>query len=173
MEFLDKTEMPLQAPSEATQHIIDTYSISVFKSIFVKIMDAVNTDQPASLPIFNEHEICFMKKYCNTQSKEVLIETPKECIIGNGEKQLKVKLDILQKMKEKKLMTESVNEESPTPSPRGTGYAPEFISTSNKNAYEIRLDILKEAISCSSGNPERALKIAENFYKFVENKRRL
>jgi len=46
------------------------------------------------------------------------------------------------------------------------------VSTSNKNAYEIRLDILKQAISLSNGNVETALDMAERLYRFVEGPKR-
>ena len=188
MGFLDTTtepfqfpDEPFQVPPEATQHVIDTYSVSVFKSIFTKIIGVIKTSEPSAgdiliLPKFDEHEILFMKKYCSAQTNEILVETPKECIIGNGEKQLKVKLDVLHKMKERKLMTEVVNsskEELPSPPPGGSDTATGVRNVVNKNAYEIRLDVLKESIPFSKGDPDRAIKIADLFYRFVENKRRM
>jgi hypothetical protein len=44
--------------------------------------------------------------------------------------------------------------------------------TVNKNAYEIRLDILKQAISMSGGNVDTALELADKLYKFVEGPKR-
>jgi hypothetical protein len=44
--------------------------------------------------------------------------------------------------------------------------------TVNKNAYEIRLDILKQAISMSGGNVETALELADKLYRFVEGPKR-
>jgi len=175
---------PQQIPPEATNQIIDAYSSSVMRSIFTKFQKYIDKSKSPSTLMqqeakqeleFDEHELLFMKKHCCSQVNEVRVETPKECTIGNGDKQLKVKLDILHKMKEKKLMTEVVDsskEELPSPPPGGSGCAPEIRNLVNKNAYEIRLEILKEAVSCSNNDPVRALKIAENFYTFVENRRR-
>lgn len=48
----------------------------------------------------------------------------------------------------------------------------EVIQSVNKNAYEIRLEILKEAIQWVNSHPgEFVLDVANKFYKFVENKR--
>lgn len=46
------------------------------------------------------------------------------------------------------------------------------VSSTNKNAYEIRLDILKQAISLSSGNANYALDLADKLYRFVEGPKR-
>ena len=48
----------------------------------------------------------------------------------------------------------------------------EVIQIKNKNAYEIRLSILQEAIDwCKLHPDENVLDTAAKFYKFVENKR--
>lgn len=42
----------------------------------------------------------------------------------------------------------------------------------NKNAYEIRLEILLKATDMANGDPDKAMEIAEKLYKFVDGKRR-
>lgn len=42
----------------------------------------------------------------------------------------------------------------------------------NKNAYEIRLEIILKATEMANGDPDKATEIAEKLYRFVEGKRR-
>lgn len=189
MESETTLEKPLSVPGEVTQHLVDAYSATVIRNIFVKVGKYYARQQEGSLDAklcLNEHELLFIDRYCSTEAAdEVHVETAKECVIGKGDKQIKVNLAVLQKMKEKKLMTEVVSPKSENSSsevqtnvygePRTNEPIPLPVvhNTVNKNAYEIRLDVLKEAVKMSDGNSHEALKIAEQFYKFVENKKRL
>lgn len=183
MEFESTApERPLSVPGEVTQHLVDAYSASVIRTIFTKVKEYHRHQQMGRLDAnlhLEQHELLFIEKYCNEPAgEEVHVETPKECTIGKGETQLKVNLGVFHKMKEKKLMTEVVSKKNlygedipgDIPEPERP---PVVHNTVNKNAYEIRLDVLKEATKMADGDSKKALQIAESFYKFVENKRRL
>jgi len=55
--------------------------------------------------------------------------------------------------------------------------SPQIIQTANKNAYEIRLQVLELAVKVQTNtpggiqSPQHVLNTAEQFYKFVENRR--
>ena len=176
MEFENTPERALAVPGEVTQRLIDAYSETTIRNIFLKVGKYYARQQEGRLDAhlhLNEHELLFIDKYCSDANEnEVNVETTKECVIGKGDKQIKVNLGVLQKMKEKKLMTEVVKPHVVDTSETPDVPTPEIIhNTVNKNAYEIRLDVLKEATKLANGDSNKALQIAENFYSFVENKK--
>lgn len=184
MEFENTPEKPLMVPGEVTQKIVDSYSASIIRQIFKKVKIYYDNQKEGRLDahLFLEpQELLLIERYCTDKhGDEIHVETPKECVIGKGDKQLKVNLGVFHKMKERKLISEVKSHEKVVPTFDDTNsYGepkeenPVIHNMVNKNAYEIRLDVLKEATQMAPGDPQKALQIAESFYKFVENKRRL
>jgi hypothetical protein len=92
-----------------------------------------------------------------------LTDGGKKIMLSQNDVQLSLDREDLQK-KVNYVLDEHLNNkpvEKPKPSPKP-------VYQGNLNAYEIRLNILKEAISLSNGSYTLALSIAEDLYKFVE-----
>ena len=170
----------------STDHIIEAYSAQTLSKILSRVRKYYDALQSPSISIedeklmqFEPHELAFIDKYSKVLSNDISVKTPpgpQECTLGHGDKQLKVNLGVLQKMKEKHYIKEEQSlfksysppsSELPPIPPAPEERQVQINNTVNKNVYEIRLDILKEALNIAEHDVDKAMKIAERLYSFV------
>ena len=198
-------EIPQNA---ATDDLVKSFADSLNKKLAEKLIKISNGDKDVEL---TEEERRFLKVQAGNPdnfSDEVEIETSKEFIIKKGKKALKVNTEVFDVSAAKntedilnKRMAEIARSKSieyglsnmETEEPKAIRQEP--IRTVNKNAYEIRNDILMLAfnflkwqaeintIDMTTGKkadpsyttiprPDDVLEIARKFYAFVENNNR-
>jgi len=192
-------------PNSPTDVIISQYESIMGRNIAAKSLKSTNTGEP---PTFTKEEMAYLTKKAVDESSfsEVKIITPTPSITlkkGNTEINVKNAAAVVQKMEElyPKGMTESSKEdilkkpfvksslEHGIKEMENTFVAPAPIvppqpesKTVNKNAYEIRSDVLGMALDWVKYNYIRTenspclndnlvVETAQKFYKFVENRR--
>jgi uncharacterized protein YjhX (UPF0386 family) len=164
---------PVSDPSDNTQknleQLIDEYANGMVRRIFTKLLNHITKKEELNI---TPEELLLINNQVNLHKKsdEIVVESPAECIIGNGVKKMKVDLSIYQKMKERNLVSET--KDSPKSLITDSVVSDSKPVSTGKNAYEIRLEVLKEAIGMADGNSDEALKIAQKLYSFVENRKR-
>lgn len=175
---------------QSTDELIQSYENKLTQSIAFKTLEA---SKKGISPVLSKEELAYLNKKVQ-QAKddakdEVSVITPAPIISlkkGKTEIQVKNAAQILQKMDEKYPKNKSVISESePTPESipleKPTQQSLPENRIVNKNAYEIRADVLNMALSwvtfkasnvpSSAVNDEDVLSTAQKFYKFVENRR--
>lgn len=189
-----------------TDFIISQYENTLSKRISSKVLSASKTGKPA---IFTDEETAYLTKKSMDEDpqSEVSIDTSVPDVTlkkGNTEINIKHAALLVKKMEEKyptvvskdnaenilkqpfynPILNTVLKQEDNTPQ--------QEIKTVNKNAYEIRLDILKEAIHWLSiigmtpipvpggetfipterqKNGDDVIDLAKKFYSFVENRK--
>jgi hypothetical protein len=177
-----------------TDSLISAYEQKIQKSITSKVLEASANNKA---PQFSREEMAYLNtKADKEESKELQIETPtKEFIIKKGNKVLNVNTELFNKMNAicpEKGVLKSVVEEIPTSIPDvaerkvipqwDTSPIQTNVQTTNKNAYEIRSDILKMALEWiqfkfhnvepkDQISDDKVVEIAKKFYFFVESRR--
>jgi len=207
------TEEMVPAPSfntPSTDVVISHYESLITKSIAAKTLAAA---QSKKSPIFTKEEMAYLvKKAVDNSTAEVSVITPTPTITlkkGKTEIHIKNAADMVRKMEEKypvgvgKDVVENILRQPYTQ--KDIGYNPppvdnvvrpdppplppsSRINTVNKNAYEIRADVLAMALDFARYRTELesdkdgcealrlweaddVLAIAKKFYAFVENRR--
>lgn len=176
---------------QSTDDLIQSYENKLTQSIACKTLEA---SKKGTSPIFTKEETAYLnKKSQNVNAQEeISVITPAPIISlkkGKTEIQIKNATQILQKMDEKYPLgvSSDVNNSIPIVEKQLIMDAmPEYkpaadVKSINKNAYEIRTDVLsmaldwvkyKEGVSnYPTSTDETVLATAQKFYRFVENRR--
>ena len=172
-----------------TIEVIDQYEKKLQQNIDTKSLKSL---QERSIPIFTQEEEAYLKKHAvPPPDKEVTIEAEKVAetfvIIKNGVK-VAFPTELFKRMQElcpeKGALQSKLQDihDSINPEEFQKHYSPQ--PTVNKNAYEIRTDILVMALDWVKhknsllstptqldSSEDTILSVAQKFYRFVENKR--
>jgi hypothetical protein len=210
------TDKDYPPPNSPTDVIISQYESIMNRNIAAKSFKSATTGEP---PTFTKEEMAYLTKKAIDESSfsEVKVITPSPTITlkkGNTEINIKNAAEVVRKMEEKypKGMTESSKEdilrqpfikaslEHGIKEMENTFVAPAPIvpqhtetKSVNKNAYEIRAEVLKMSMEFfkwqyemkiqldrangllidgkDSPTSEKALEMAKKFYQFVEQRR--
>lgn len=188
----DEDQSP-KVNTPTTDDIASGYRKRIMQSISSKLFKFNNTLVP---PVFTQEELAFIKKDAeeNDPASEVKVITPDPTITlkkGNTEINIRNAATLVKKMeqiypnpnKSSQFGVESDEDESfvaPAPIIPTKPEIKSDIKTVNKNAYEIRTDILAMALDWvkfkttdnrSIPSDEDVLTTAQKFYRFVENRR--
>jgi len=206
------TDKDYPSPNAPTDEIISKYENKLNGSIASKILNASKKGQ---VPVFTKEEIAYLTKKAVEESPltEVNVIIPSPAITlkkGNTEINIKHAAELVKKMEEKypttnrygteptasfRLATSEESERMSNPSWFSGHQPPQEIKTVNKNAYEIRMEVLSMAVDflrwqseCNvirdvqTGKLEDpsfntiprlddVLETAKKLYSFVENRR--
>ena len=199
------TSIKTDAIPSSTDDVASNYENKLSKSIANKILSASRT---GITPTFTNEEMGYLAKKAEEESylSEVKVITPDPVITlkkGSTEINIKNAATLVKKMEEiyptpnkseefvevtndhwvKKSTPKHVVDSDPDFTPAGISIVPSEAKSVNKNAYEIRADILSQALawvqykgersntSSFSPSDEDVLTTAQKFYKFVENRR--
>lgn len=196
--------------TKTTDVIISGYENKINQNIAYKSLIATKNGK---VPTFTEEELLYLNKHSNMkrENDELEIITPiKDIVLKKGKTEINIDkaVKIVKKMEalypKESLTThdivkEIVSEyekpkqtETELPEEKRSVTTGEIVKTVNKNAYEIRLEILKSALDFSRWLAEMKMtsntavpnniatilptedsvfELASKFYKFVENKR--
>jgi hypothetical protein len=203
----DENQRPLSTEGVPTDAIISHYESKINRSIATKILKSSTTNET---PVFTKEELDYLSKKAIDESPltEVKVITTTPLITlkkGNTEIKVKNAAALVQKMEEKyptpssikytdaerKIDNHTLEDDELAQRIYPERDKVEKVHTVNKNAYEIRTDILAMAIDwlqyqtdmavrergnethipLSAPSNDEVLATAKQFYSFVENSR--
>ena len=204
-EVITSTSVSLPSTLHSTDDVVSTYENRIKRSIASKVLSSqYSSDSPLTL---TNEEMSYLRKAAVEESpfSEVKVITPDPTITlkkGNTEINIKNAATLVKKMEEiyPKGMSEDKIEntyrqpfiqglkeggqmENPDFVPAGFSIVQPEAKSVNKNAYEIREDIIEKSINIVKSSTDISkvdvnitvdsiLCVAEKLYGFVENKKR-